>query len=179
MKNFIGDVAQVIAAIVLTTGMVVANAESPKINEVVTKSTPSVSVVSKPSKLPAQHIATAVPVPKPTVAPTPQPEAPKQAPVQAQAFYSGSHEDWMAQAGISAADYAAVDYIVTRESGWNPNATNASSGAHGLPQALPYSKTGCGWVDPICQLRWANGYATSRYGGWWAAQAFWSANHYW
>lgn len=88
-------------------------------------------------------------------------------------------ESLMSQAGIPQSEWAAVDYVVTNESGWNPNATNVSSGAHGLPQALPYSKTGCGWEDGICQLVWATSYAYGRYGGWWAAQAFWAANHWW
>ena len=42
---------------------------------------------------------------------------------------AGSHTDWMAQAGIAESDYGYVDYIVSHESGWNPNAVNASSGA--------------------------------------------------
>ena len=90
-----------------------------------------------------------------------------------------SHSDMMAAAGIAAGDYGAVEYIVSHESGWNPDATNASSGAHGLPQALPYSKTGCGWSDAVCQLQWADGYAKGRYGSWQAAYQFWSVHHYW
>ncbi|KJY22008.1 hypothetical protein VR43_08160, partial [Streptomyces sp. NRRL S-104] len=38
------------------------------------------------------------------------------------------------------AQFAAFDKIVSHESGWNPSATNASSGAYGLVQALPGSK---------------------------------------
>jgi hypothetical protein len=90
---------------------------------------------------------------------------------------TGSHEDWMAQAGISASDYGYVDYIISHESGWNPNAMNPS-GAEGLPQALPYSKTGCAHGDPVCQLVWANGYA-QKYGGWADAYSFWVSNHWW
>lgn len=85
----------------------------------------------------------------------------------------------MSQARISQNDYTYVDYIVSHESGWNPDATNISSGAHGLPQALPYAKTGCEWSDPICQLRWANSYATERYGSWYQAYNFWLTNRWW
>lgn len=85
----------------------------------------------------------------------------------------------MDEAGIPAADFGAADYIVSHESGWNADATEPNSGAHGLPQALPYSKTGCGWDDAVCQLQWANNYAAARYGGWWQAQAYWSAHHNW
>lgn len=90
-----------------------------------------------------------------------------------------THVELMAAAGIPSKDYGAADYIITHESNWNPEATEPTSGAHGLPQALPYSKTGCGWSDPLCQLRWANKYAVARYGGWWQAQAYWSIHRNW
>lgn len=90
-----------------------------------------------------------------------------------------SHEELMTQAGISQNNWPAVDYIIQHESGWNPEATEPNSGAHGLPQALPYSKTGCGWSDSICQLHWANDYAVARYGGWGEAQAYWENHRNW
>lgn len=92
---------------------------------------------------------------------------------------SGDKYDWMRQAGINPADYGAVDFIISHESSWNPNATEPTTGAHGLPQALPYTKTGCGWDDPVCQLQWATSYATTRYGGWWGAYTHWVANRWW
>jgi hypothetical protein len=85
----------------------------------------------------------------------------------------------MVAAGILPVDFGAVDYIITHESGWDPNATEPTTGAHGLPQALPYSKTGCGWSDALCQLHWANIYAVARYGGWWKAQAYWAIHRNW
>lgn len=109
------------------------------------------------------------------VVPTSTP-APVQAPVPS---YGGSHEDIMAAAGIAASDYAAVDYIVSHESGWNQSAVNASSGSCGLIQELPCGKSGCSFGDGICQLEWASGYASSRYGGWWGAYNFWQANQWW
>jgi len=92
---------------------------------------------------------------------------------------AGTHAELMAAAGIQASDYGAVDYIISHESSWNPNATEPNSGAHGLPQALPYSKTGCGWTDSVCQLQWASQYATSRYGSWWGAYNHWISNRWW
>ncbi len=96
-------------------------------------------------------------------------------------FYSGggAPAEWMAAAGIAASDWGYVDYIVSRESGWNPNATNSGSGACGLVQALPCSKVPGNGYDPVDNLRWGNGYAVGRYGSWAAAQAFWSANNWW
>jgi uncharacterized protein YabE (DUF348 family) len=87
----------------------------------------------------------------------------------------------MAAAGISASDYPYVDYIVARESGWRPTATNGQT--WGLCQALPGSKmasAGADWqTNPVTQLRWCAGYATGRYGTWAAAYDFWLKNHWW
>ena len=96
---------------------------------------------------------------------------------------AGTHTDWMAQAGISASDYGYVQYIIERESHWNPIAENRYSGAYGLCQALPGSKMGSAGSDwrtnPITQLRWCNGYATGRYGSWAKAYEFWITNKWW
>lgn len=108
-----------------------------------------------------------------TPAPTPSP-APSPPPVDL-----SDHDGLMSLAGISQSDWPAVDYIVSHESSWNPDATEPTSGAHGLVQALPYSKTECGWDDAVCQLEWGQQYATERYGGWWAAQAYWAAHRNW
>lgn len=58
--------------------------------------------------------------------------------------------------------------IVARESGWRVNATNASSGAYGIPQALPGSKmasAGADWrTSGYTQLRWMMAYIKSRWG---------------
>jgi riboflavin transporter FmnP len=54
------------------------------------------------------------------------------------------------------------------ESGWNYKATNASSGAYGIPQALPASKmasAGNDWrTNPATQIRWGLNYISQRYG---------------
>ncbi|RGE21605.1 hypothetical protein D1J51_06805 [Leucobacter sp. wl10] len=91
----------------------------------------------------------------------------------------GSPAEWMAAAGIAESDWGYVDFIASKESGWNPNATNASSGACGLIQALPCSKVPGSGYNPVDNLRWANGYAVDRYGSWAAAYAFWTANSWW
>lgn len=91
----------------------------------------------------------------------------------------GSKTEWLLASGIAESDWAYVDYIVSKESGWNPNATNKSSGACGLVQALPCSKVPGNGYDPVDNLRWANGYAVGRYGSWAGAYAFWTAKHWW
>ena len=64
-----------------------------------------------------------------------------------------------------------------RESGWRYNATNATSGAYGIPQALPGSKmatSGADWMtNPATQINWGLGYIKNRYGnpcGAWAME---------
>ncbi|MFC4771881.1 aggregation-promoting factor C-terminal-like domain-containing protein [Enterococcus hermanniensis] len=95
---------------------------------------------------------------------------------------TGGHQNWMKQAGFSPSEYAAIDYIVNRESSWNPSATNASSGAYGLPQSLPGSKmatAGSDWrTNPITQLKWMRNYVNERYGGANGALSFWKAHNW-
>lgn len=52
-----------------------------------------------------------------------------------------------------------------RESGWNPNSYNKSSGACGIPQALPCSKISKseGSNDWKAQIRWGIKYISARY----------------
>ena len=94
---------------------------------------------------------------------------------------SGSHEDWMAAAGIAASDYGYVNYIISHESGWRPNATNGKYwGLYQTSQARLTNDCGSNWVnDPICQLRSATGYATSRYGSWEKAYNRWRSQGWW
>lgn len=112
--------------------------------------------------------------------PEPEPAAAASAAIEIPRYTGGgSPAEWMAAAGIPESEWGYVDAIVRRESGWNPNATNASSGACGLVQALPCSKVPGNGYDPVDNLRWAVGYAHGRYGGWAGAYAFWEANHWW
>lgn len=113
--------------------------------------------------------------------PTPTPTARSAAATASRPMYTGggSKTEWLAASGIAESDWAYVDYIVSKESGWNPNATNKSSGACGLVQALPCSKVPGNGYDPIDNLRWANGYAVGRYGSWAGAYEFWISRHWW
>ncbi|MFF4485426.1 lytic transglycosylase domain-containing protein [Streptomyces sp. NPDC001544] len=94
------------------------------------------------------------------------------APAQAQAIAHKMIPD--------AAQFTAFSKIVERESGWNIAATNASSGAYGLVQALPGSKmasAGSDWkTNAATQIKWGLDYMKSRYGSPAAAWKFWQAN---
>lgn len=90
----------------------------------------------------------------------------------------GSKTDWLAASNIPQESWGYADYMVTRESGWNPNAINKSSGACGLAQALPCSKVPGDPLNPTNSLNWMNSYVNGRYGGWEGAYNFWQAKHW-
>ncbi len=78
--------------------------------------------------------------------------------------------------GWSEAEFACLDALWTRESGWRVNAQNSSSGAYGIPQSLPGSKmasVGADWqTNPATQITWGLNYIAGRYGtpcGAWAS----------
>ena len=70
--------------------------------------------------------------------------------------------------------------IIMRESKWQVNATNPSSGAYGIPQALPGSKMATiasDWrTNPATQIIWGIEYMKDRYGSPCSAWSFKSAN---
>ncbi len=63
--------------------------------------------------------------------------------------------------------FVCLDQLWTRESGWSQRAAN-SSGAYGIPQALPGSKmaaAGSDWAtNPKTQITWGLNYIGHRYG---------------
>lgn len=80
--------------------------------------------------------------------------------------------------------FQCLDRLWTGESNWNHTATNPSSGAYGIPQALPAEKMGSAGPDwrtnPITQVKWGLTYIQDRYGTPCDAWAFWnSKNPHW
>ncbi|QBZ72300.1 glycosyltransferase [Streptomyces phage Circinus] len=69
---------------------------------------------------------------------------------------------------VGQSQFGCLNNLFNRESGWNPYAANPSSGAYGIPQALPGSKmasAGSDWrTNPYTQVRWGVSYIKSRYG---------------
>lgn len=84
--------------------------------------------------------------------------------------------------GWTGAEWTCVDKIITQESTWRVTATNPSSGAYGLVQALPGSKmasAGSDWrTNPATQLKWGFGYIEDRYGTPCSAWSFHLANNW-
>ncbi|WP_308806402.1 G5 domain-containing protein [Actinotignum urinale] len=70
--------------------------------------------------------------------------------------------------GWSQNEFSCLVNLWNRESGWNYQSQNRSSGAYGIPQALPGSKmasAGADWrTNPATQIRWGLGYIKGRYG---------------
>ena len=87
-------------------------------------------------------------------------------------------KQWLSQTSISKSDYKYVDFIVGKESSWNPKIVNKSSGACGLAQALPCNKIQGDWQNPVIALNWMDSYVKSRYKTWESAYNFWNS-HKW
>lgn len=87
-----------------------------------------------------------------------------------------------ALAAVGSSQFACLDVLWTRESSWNPYASNASTGAYGIPQALPGVKmasAGADWrTNPVTQVRWGLWYIASAYGTPCAALAHEDARHW-
>ena len=70
--------------------------------------------------------------------------------------------------GWSSGQFSCLQPLWAHESGWNPHAQNPSSGAYGIPQALPGSKmasAGGDWQsNPATQIRWGLSYIQGNYG---------------
>lgn len=111
-------------------------------------------------------------------------------------------EQLMAAAGILPEEYAAADYIISRESGWcatkwqgqwgicppfyeekYPGAESVKTLGYGLCQSTPAIKmatAGEDWrTNPVTQLVWCTSYARGRYGDWNKAYDFWIEKHWW
>jgi len=85
-------------------------------------------------------------------------------PTEAQAIA----RDMLAQRGWGDDQFGCLVELWDHESGWNVYASNSSSGAYGIPQALPGSKmatAGDDWqTNPATQIAWGLGYIADRYG---------------
>lgn len=87
---------------------------------------------------------------------------------------------------MTQAMWTAWGNVAMAESGWNQYATNPSSGAYGIAQALPYTKyPKAGWPafaggssNPMAQITWMWSYMMSQYGGPLGAWAHEQAHHW-
>ncbi|MEV0370439.1 transglycosylase SLT domain-containing protein [Streptomyces sp. NPDC050636] len=96
--------------------------------------------------------------------------------------YTIAETQAMARQMVAGDQFQCFSNIVDHESSWNYRATNASSGAYGLVQALPGSKmasAGSDWqTNPATQIKWGLNYMNERYGSPCGAWSFWQANNW-
>nr|WP_203601554.1 transglycosylase SLT domain-containing protein [Streptomyces sp. SID9727] len=100
-----------------------------------------------------------------------------------QSSYTVAEVQAIARQIVPADQFQCFSNIVNHESSWNYRASNPSSGAYGLVQALPGSKmasAGADWMtNPATQIKWGLSYMSSpRYKSPCGAWAFWQANHW-
>ena len=96
----------------------------------------------------------------------------KQEKIQSAAIPKNVYQEYayslFTQYGWSDNDFQCLVKLWEKESKWNPNAKNKSSGAYGIPQALPGSKMvseGADWrTNYKTQIRWGLKYIKQRYG---------------
>ena len=78
--------------------------------------------------------------------------------------------------GWSSSEFSCLDSLWVSESNWDPSAENPTSGAYGIPQALPGSKmaaAGSDWeTNPATQIEWGLDYIADTYGSPCAANSF-------
>lgn len=88
-------------------------------------------------------------------------------------------QDLAASYGWTGAEWDALVQLWDHESGWRNTAKNPSSGAYGIPQALPASKMGAAANPPTssasAQIKWGLSYIQSRYGSPSKAWAAWQS----
>jgi hypothetical protein len=137
----------------------------------------------------AAEQAKKVPSPSPSKSASPKPSGSPGKPVNVPADcngYSGNKQlgcALLSEFGFGLDQMPCLEKLWDKESGWRTTAENKSSGAYGIPQALPptkLSKYGGDWrTNPATQIRWGLDYIRGRYKtpcGAWAY--FQSHNHY-
>jgi hypothetical protein len=97
-------------------------------------------------------------------------EAPPAVPVDCKSL-SGNRQigcSLLSWAGFPTSQFSCLDKLFKKESGWRTKAENPSSGAYGIPQALPRTKMAKYGADyltnPVPQIKWGLMYIKGRYG---------------
>lgn len=110
---------------------------------------------------------------EPTEEPVEEPvEESTEEPAESTVYFENSYQEFaysmFPNYGWTDDDFNALVNLWNRESGWNPNAHNSYSGAHGIPQALPGNKMaafGDDWeTNGNTQVLWGLDYIAGRYG---------------
>jgi hypothetical protein len=144
----------------------------------------------QPSDDPSPLASTPAPAASPAATqPAPKPAAPKASPTvrqqsrsSVQAAISGGDPRDMARAlaatySWTGKQWTCLDKLWDHESKYETTVRNPTSGAYGIPQALPASKmakAGSDWrTNPVTQIVWGLGYIQDRYGSPCDAWSYW------
>ncbi|MGO1173059.1 MAG: hypothetical protein ACTMKU_01995 [Actinomycetaceae bacterium] len=99
--------------------------------------------------------------------PDPRPVVEEQEPAAPSGTPRQIGQSMAADRGWTGSQWSCLDSVFTYESRWDPSAHNTSSGAYGIPQALPGSKMathGSDWrTNPATQIAWGLDYIAGRY----------------
>lgn len=163
----------------LLCGIVFCNDSGPK--PILTHSTAVIgtfpSLLMRPGSVPLLPILIDTPTEIPSTPDQSTTIEPSLPTVNTSVSVDSSHSDLLAAAGIDPSQWASAEWLVDRESGWNPTAYN-TEGACSLVQSLPCSKIPGDWTDPVTALTWGQSYVLARYGSWDAALAHSLAYNY-
>jgi hypothetical protein len=95
-------------------------------------------------------------------------QAPSAAPLAPTGSAQSIAESMLGSFGWSSSQSSCLQPLWAGESGWSVTASNPSTGAYGIPQALPGSKmasAGTDWqTSAATQIRWGLGYIENTYG---------------
>ncbi|MEY9888176.1 uncharacterized protein YkwD [Catenulispora sp. MAP12-49] len=158
-----------------------------------TSTTPPVPTSTSTSTPAPTTAKSETPLPSKTSTSTPTPTKTTTTPSSSSSSSSGSSTNMgynatpaqakaIAAAVVPSGELGCFSDIIERESSWNVFATNPSSGAYGLGQALPGDKMasmGSAWRNSaLVQIKWALSYMNGRYGSPCAAWTFWQAHNW-
>ena len=147
----------------LTSAATLAAASDPADSPDVDAQTVSILDAEKDSAArDAYDVVKPQPKPKPAAATAPAAGIPDPGTAMAIAY------DMVMARGWGQGEYDCLVALWNKESHWNVYAHNKSSGAYGIPQALPGEKmasAGADWAtNPATQITWGLGYIAGRYG---------------
>ncbi len=132
--------------------------DNPK--PVAEKQSPSSSPSATPSKSEASKAA-----PQPSLTSSPSPSLSSL--LVRKPFPKPTPKEF-AKEKVGSKQFSCLNHLWHHESEWNEKAVNSSSGAYGIPQALPGSKmksAGSDWkTNPFTQVKWGVNYIEDRYG---------------
>jgi hypothetical protein len=152
------------------TGIAVAPTITRSAPDTANRSMTRPKLVSRTTSAPTPKV-TKTAKPKPHVTHTHQPKptkTPRASPTPTHTVVATTSPKAYALAQVGAAQFSCLELLWEKESNWRVTATNPSSGAYGIPQALPASKmasAGSDWqTNAITQIRWGLGYIKAVYG---------------